>query len=45
MVPQDAYAYVRLLDQLIGELAAENFEQKLQNQGLSKKGLYLFTQK
>jgi hypothetical protein len=28
-VPHDAYAFVRALDELIAELATENFEQKL----------------
>jgi hypothetical protein len=33
LVPQDAYAFVRGLDELIGEFAKENFEQNLQSQG------------
>ena len=31
LVPEDAYAFVRAFDELIGELAAENFEQRLLN--------------
>jgi hypothetical protein len=34
LVPEDAYAFVRALDELIGEFAAEDFEQKLRIQGL-----------
>jgi hypothetical protein len=36
-VPQDAYAFVRSLDELIVELATENFEQKM----LCINGLFL----
>jgi hypothetical protein len=37
LVPEDAYSFVRALDQLIVELASENFEQKMEIKGLIKK--------
>jgi hypothetical protein len=31
LIPEDAYAFVRAMDELIWELAAEDFEQKFFN--------------
>ena len=44
-MPEDAYSFVRLLDELIEELATENFEQKLNIQGLSNNKLLFFSKK
>lgn len=35
-IPEDAYQFVRALDELIEEFSKKNFEQKLEIQGLRK---------